>query len=348
MSYFDPRLEMQIKKSQPTESDVHVNTPLTNMSVAFMQDAQNFVADRVFPNIPVTFQSDRYYTYDRGRFNADEMAVRAPSTESKGTGYTVDNSPTYAAKVWALHKDIDDQVRANSDSVLKPDADATNFLTVKALINRERAFVTNFFTTSIWTFQLFGDSSSADTDHFLKWSISTSTPIEDVRTAMTNVAESTGFRPNTLVLGRRVYDKLIDHPEFVDRVKYGTQGGQGGIGSAASQVTKNILAQIFELDQVLVMDGIYNAAKEGLTNQHFFIGGKHALLCYSAPSPGLQVPSAGYTFSWNGYLGAGPQGQRITKFRMPHLKSDRVEIESAYDQKVISADLGCFFANAVA
>jgi hypothetical protein len=42
----------------------------------------------VFPNIPVQKKSDRYYTYDRGDFNRDEMEERAPGTESEGSGYT--------------------------------------------------------------------------------------------------------------------------------------------------------------------------------------------------------------------------------------------------------------------
>ena len=58
-----------------------------------MQEAGNFVADQVFPNIPVSMQSDRYYTYDRGYFNRDEMQERAPGTESAGSGYEVDNTP---------------------------------------------------------------------------------------------------------------------------------------------------------------------------------------------------------------------------------------------------------------
>jgi hypothetical protein len=37
----------------PSIGDVHVNVPLTNISVAYIQDEGAFVADRVFANIPV-------------------------------------------------------------------------------------------------------------------------------------------------------------------------------------------------------------------------------------------------------------------------------------------------------
>ena len=120
----------------PTPGDVHVNQPLTNISIAFLQNANNFVATRVFPNIPVSKQSDRYYVYDRGEFNRDEMKERAPATESAGGGYSLDNTPTYFATQYSFHRDIPDQVRANADSVLNPDREATAYVTHKALIRR--------------------------------------------------------------------------------------------------------------------------------------------------------------------------------------------------------------------
>ena len=87
------------------------------------------------------------------------------------------------------------------------------------------------------------------------------------------------------------------------------------------------------------MDAIMNTANEGATNAHSYIGGsKAALLVYAAPRPGLYTPSAGYTFLWNGLLGSGATGQRITRMRMPAIKSDRLEIEQAFDHKVVSAD----------
>lgn len=327
---------------KPTQSDVHVNTPLTNISVAFLQNAAHFVADRVFPNVPVQKQSDRYYLYDRGYFNRDEMKVRAPATESAGGVYSVDNTPTYYAPVFAFHHDIDDQRRANEDSVLDSDREATELVTLKALIKREKSWVNDFFKTTVWTTDLTGVASSPSTGEFLQWNDANSTPLETIRAAKGTILQSTGFEPNTLVIGYPVWQAMIDHPDIVDRVKY----GQTAPGPA--RVTVEAVAALLELDRLLVMKAIENTAAEGVANVHAFIGGKKALLCYAAPSPGLMTPTGGYTFSWTGYLGAAPQGQRISKFRMEHLKADRVEIEMAFAQKLVSADLGVFFDAAVA
>ena len=327
---------------QPTPGDVHVNTPLTNISIAFVQNASNFVAARVFPNIPVSKQSDRYYTYDRGEFNRDEMVERAPGTESSGGGYKLDNTPTYYCPVYAFHKDIPDQVRSNADAVLNQDREATIFVTQKALIKREKLWASGYFGSGIWTNDWAGVASAPSGAQVLRWSDANSNPIEDVRMARRTILQSTGFEPNKLTLGRAVYDALLDHPDIVDRIKYGQTPG------APARASIEALTRLFEVDEILISNAIENTAKEGQTASHAFIAGKHALLTYSAPTPGLMTPSAGYTFSWTGHMGAGNEGGRIKQFRMENLASDRVEIEMAWATKVVAPDLGFFFGSIVA
>ena len=121
---------------QPTVSDVHVDAILTNMSVAYMQEAYAFVASRAFPQVSVQKQSDKYFTYSQADFFRDQVQLRADGTQSAGTGYSL-STATYSAEVYALHKDIGDQVRANSDAPLDPDMDATRFLTQQMLIRQE-------------------------------------------------------------------------------------------------------------------------------------------------------------------------------------------------------------------
>lgn len=326
----------------PVPGDVHVNTPLTNISIAYLQDASNFVATKVFANIPVSKQSDRYYTYDRGEFNRDEAEERAPGTESAGGSYDLDNTPTYFSRVYAFHKDIPDQVRANADSVLSPDREATEYVTHKALIKREKIFAANYFASSIWTTDIDGVAASPSAGEVLQWNDANSTPIQDIRTGKRTVLESTGFEPNTLVLGKAVYDYLVDHPDVIDRVKYGQTAGDPAMAGVQA------LMKLFEIERIFIMKAIENTANEGATASHSFIGGKKALLCYAAPNPGLMTPSAGYTFSWTGFLGAGAEGNRIKRFRIERLESDRVEIQMAFDLKKVAADLGYFFDTIVA
>lgn len=346
---------MEKSFTQPSRGDVHINAPLTNISIAYLQDASAFVAGRVFPQVSVAKQSDAYFTYDRGEFNRDEMEERMPGTESAGGTYQIGND-TYYAKTRAYHRDVPDQIRANADDPIDLDREAAEFVTHKGLIKREVTWAAAYFTAGApgdtWTFDVDGvassptaagsfDPTNASNNDKLHWNDASATPIEDIRQGKRFVLESTGFEPNKLTLGRPVYDALLDHPDVVGRIDRGQTSG-------VAQANLVTLADLFEVDEVMVMNAIQNTAAEGQTASHSFIGGKNALLSYAPATPGIMTPSAGYTFNWTGLIGSGAEGMRVKRFRMEPLESDRVEIQMSFDQKKVSADLGYFFGGIVA
>jgi len=318
---------------QPTASDVHVNAPLTSISIAFLQDQKEFIADQVFPMVPVQKQSDRYYVYDKDAWFRTDAQVRAPSTESAGGGFTVDNTPTYYCAVRAFHKDVDDQIRANADPVINLDRDATEFVTRDLMLRKELDWASKYFTTGVWT----GSSTGTDVTPGTLWDAGGSTPIEDMRAELIATKRNTGFRANIVAMGEEVWNVLQDHPDFLDRIKY----------TQRAIVTVDLLAAVLGVDKVVIGGAVQNTANEGAADNLQFIFGKNVLLVYAAPRPSLMLPSGGYTFAWTGLFGANAAGSRILRFRMEHLKSDRVEGESAYDQKVVAAECGAFMSGVI-
>lgn len=316
---------------QPTLSDVHVDGPLTNISVRFSQSADMFLAQKVFPAVRVQHRSDVYYTYDRSFWFRSDAQLRGPATESAGSGFEV-GTDSFSCDVFAVHKDVDDQTRANADSQITLDKDATEFVTQHMLQRREQQFVTQFMTSGIWGTTVTGSSD------FVVWDdYANSDPISNLREGIMAMAKSTALKPTDLVLGPEVWNKLQDHPDFLDRIKY-TQKGIVGT---------DLLAEMLDLQQVHIAWAIKNTAAEGETASYDFHHGKNALLLYRPSSPGLNTPAAGYTFQWTGLFGSGDNGIRIKKFRMEQIASDRVEAEEALDMKVVSADLGYFYSGAV-
>jgi hypothetical protein len=325
-----------------TQSDAHVNRPLTSISVAYMQDASMFAASRIFPTVPVQKQSDIYFKYDRGDWNRNEMKIRAPATESAGSDYNV-TTDNYYCPVAAVHRDLDDQLRANADDPLNLDSEATAWVSRKGLIYKEVLWATSFFQTGIWATLKTGVAATPGANQFLQWNDTASEPAKDIKGFMDGMLLSTGVLPNVLVLGRQTYTVLTENDAVVDRIKYGQTPGSPAV------VNQNTLAQLFGVDRVEVLSAIVNSAGEGAAESNSFIAnGKGAWLGYAAPSPGLMTPSAGYTFAWTGYLGAGAEGGRISSFRMEPIKSDRIEMELAVAPKVVASDLGIFIASAVA
>jgi hypothetical protein len=157
----------------PTLGQVHVDRPLTNMSVAYIQDEKAFVCGKVFPYVPVDKKSDRYFVYLKEDWFRDDAQLRAPNTESAGGDYDIDNTPTYMCNVWAYHKDIDEQIEANADVPLNPERDATRWVTRKLLLRQEVQWVTDYFSAGLWT----GSSTGTDITVAVTWDDPASTPI---------------------------------------------------------------------------------------------------------------------------------------------------------------------------
>lgn len=315
--------------AQPTSNQVHIDVPLTEISVAYQQSADHFIAEKVFPGLNVAKQSNKYFTFDRNAFFRDHMQKRAAGEESAGSGYSLSDD-SYFCDVWALHKDISDFDRTNTDSPLDSDRNAVQFLAQNALIRKERNWASTFFTTGVWS----TDATVTQWSDYVS-----SNPLGNVDTGKETILEATGQMANTLVIGYQVLNKLKEHPDVVDRVKY----------TSDRVVTADLLASLFGVERVLVSKAVVDTTAEGKAAAPALVAGKHALLCYVAPQAGLEAVSAGYTFNWTGFAaGFGGQGVAIEKLRMDHLKSDRIEAHMAFDQKIVSAQCGYMMANVVA
>lgn len=323
----------------PTRQMVHIDRALTNISVAYIQKEESFIADKIFPIVPVQKQSDRYFVYLKEDWFRDEAQERAPATESAGGHYEIDNTPTYFCRKYAYHKDVTEEDRTNADAPLNPDIDASQFVSQKMLLRREVLWGLNYFTTGVWTNQVDGVTAKPGAGEFLRWDEEGSTPIEDVTNGIMQIASETGFRPNVLSLGAKVYAALRNHDDILGRIVF-TQRGV---------VTPDILAALFDVEKVVVAWAVRNVAVKGDTEDTDFLLGNHALLAYAAPRPAIKTPSAGYIFAWTGLLGASSYGHRIVRLPMPllGLGTERIEGEMAFDIKQISDDLGYFFYNAV-
>jgi hypothetical protein len=324
-----------------TPSAVHVDQPLTNLTLAYAQSQENFIADKVFPTVGVSKQSDKYYIYDRANMNrTGDVAKLAPRTEVNRIGMTLSTS-SYFADVYGLGMDFDEQTLANEDAMLDIRSAGAETLAMRLMIHREEQFATNFFSTGVWG----TDNTLSGTS---QWSDYTnSTPIQDV-TAARRVVQlaSGGFKPNTMVVGKEVRDKLINHPDILARLN----GGATVTNTAL--ITDAKLAEIFEVENFYVMEAVKNSSVEGVAESNAFIGGKNALLAYTPSTAGLMSPAAGLTFAWNNLEGVNNLGITVESFSDDALKrqqiAEMIQVKMSYDMKVVGADLGYLFAAAVA
>jgi hypothetical protein len=299
----------------PTQSDLHVNVPLTNVSVAYLQSSNAYIADKVFPRVPVQSQSNIYWKYSKSDWRRTDVQKRAPSTESAGVGFRLER-------------------------------DSTEFITNQLLIKRDIDWNNAYFKTGVWQTEYTGVASAPTAAQFLQWNDSGSDPISDVAKWVIDFRKLTGYKPNVMVIGAEVMRNLKQHPDIIDRIKY-TQKGivTEDLIATLFDVEKLMVSYA---TQTAVPEQNDAALQDAAATYTFLADPKAALLAFSPPSPSLMTPAAGYCFTWNGYMGGNAQGIRVKRFRMEPIASDRIESEMTYDMKVVCRDMGVFLGAAVA
>ncbi len=321
--------------NNPDVGDLHVDALLTEMSVAFMNPDGAFIADQLFPRLPVNKQSDVYPLYHKDAWFRDfgEKMRRSPGTKAGRSGWTVDLTNTYLCQNEAIGTAISDELRGNADSVFDLDLDATKFVTNAQMIRRERMFAADFMATGVWT------TDRTGTTNFTKWSdYASSDPIGDVETWQDTLRQLIGRRGNKMPMGAQVWRILKNHPDILDRLKYGQTPG------SPAQINKSIVSNLFEAD-VLVFNAVYASNVEDTTPATVTLADIVAddlLLMYVPSSPSRLTPAAGYTYVWTPLAGGGMSPHFIRKYREDPEKQDVFEAHAYFDQAVTAADAGVF------
>jgi hypothetical protein len=322
---------------QPDVRDVHIDAALTNFSIAYMQDATDFVSDQVFPCVPVQHKSDKYFVFGKDVFMRRGGRITPFGQEAPRGGFGISND-NYSTDTWRWAFDLLPDVKANSDPGINMDQAASNFVMNGLMVEREIQWVNAFFTTGKW------DTDKTGGVDFAQWDDpANSDPIADMAAARIKIKQSTGFMPNTWTVGFQVHEALKRHPLVVDRFKY----------TSSDSITHDMIARLFEVDRYLVASAVNATNQEGQAITTDFIMGKHALLTYSAPAPSLMAHSAGYTFVWSGLTGLNNLGVATFRYPLPILGVteagvvERIEGQYAYTHKLTGTDLGYFWSGAV-
>ncbi len=313
----------------PEISQVHVDVALTNLSVAYRNPA--FVADRLAPVIHVRKQSDKYFVYDpeREAFRTSDDR-RAPGAEANEVDFAL-SADSYACEDHALTAVIPDEERDNADPPLQPDIDRTEFLTDKIGLNKEIELAALLTDANLITQNetLTGEDQWSD--------FANSDPVEAVQSRKADILQAVQVLPNALVLPYEVYAKVRLHPQVVDRAKFVTAGLVG----------PDLLAQIFDVEQVLVPRALRNEAAPGQPASMSYIWGKDALLAFIPPRPALKQVALAYTFQWSAAPG-GLNGLSVERWREDRRKADMIRVQRYYDQKLIAPQAAFLWKAAVA
>ena len=323
------------------------HTALTNIALSYYQNPSKYFAKSIFPICRVEQSSDLFYIFNKEDLLRDGWEKK-PAYGTTMPVVLSEHTDNYACKVFQMRMGIDsiretDLKRRQGPSIARdPRQQRTKTIAEQANIHQDRQFAKNFFRSGVWANEFSGvDNTTPGFKEFIKFSNHNSDPIKFINAQKREMLRQTGRTPNKLAIGGNVFDALILHPAILERVKY------GGTTANPANVTENVLAQLFGVDDLVVLESINNEAKQGAEADMQFIGDPNALLlAYATSAPSVDEPSAGYIFTWD-MLGDG----NIMPIRNypgePGTDSEYVDGLMAYDMKKTADDLAVFCKDVV-
>lgn len=311
-----------------------VQPQLTALAVAYRN--AKLIADQILPRFSVNSPDFKYTVFNSKSDNFTIPDTRVGRTSAPNQVDWSATEDTASVEDYALDQPVPykDVAAAQAAGLVagvtpvNPEAVATEQLSDLILLDREKraadlVFNANSYAAANKT-TLAGNTQWSD---FVN-----SSPIDAILTAL----DAMIVRANTLLLGVAVWTKLRQHPKVVQAI-YGTAATSG-------VVSREQVAAILELDQVVVGQGWLNTAKKGQAVSMARVWGKDASLLYINPlAASTKDLTFGVTAQW---------GQRIAG-ATPDSKigargGTMVRVAESVKELVLANDVGYFFQDAVA
>ena len=309
----------------PETKSLHVDAVLSNLSVKYRNAAMIWAL--LMPVIKVGKRSDKFFKYNKAdsyKLADDKIGPKSLPNEMDW-GVSEDN---YSVKDHALGDWLPQEVIDNADNPLQPEIDTNDFLNMLMDIAQEKRVADIVFAAGSYPagnkVQLSGND---------QWGGSTDDPIDDIQTAI----EASFIRANTLVFGVDTWLKFRKLPEILDACK-AVAGATLRGGMASGQE----VAQLFEVEQVLVGRSRYITSKEGQTATFARLWGKHCAALYVEKKPGIKSITFGATFAE-----MLRQSQRDFDAKRGIKGAHYIKVACNSDEKVIANDCGYLIEDAV-
>jgi hypothetical protein len=257
----------------PASSSLYASRVLSQIAVDFKN--REYVADRILTPVSVPNLMGKYLVWDQG------VTFKEPQTKmaQDATPNMLDLKATQSSFSLEVHAQAAfvDPLEVSQAPEAQVRAMKVAKLANAILMRRELDVAAQLTSTSVLT-------SNTTLAGVNQWSDQTSDPIA----AILAQQDALPRRANKFIAGRDVITKLRTHTKILEAIKYTQTGGVAPLTA---------LADLFEVDEIIVGDAFKDTAGEGLTASKSRIWGKDAILAYvdsSPPSPLMDQPTLGY------------------------------------------------------
>lgn len=297
---------------------------------------KNMIALQVAPVIEVALQAD-----NPGKIPIEQL-LKIGDGKPRASGGAYDRGNwsfttwSYATNDYGWGEPLDDRDRKRYQYLVDAEQVCVARAYNNVLLNQEIRTAALIFNTSTWT----GASLYTDvgTTEWAQSNWATATPIAHVEAAVRKVWDNSGVWPNAIILNRTKYRDLRQCTEIRERIV----ASGAGTPAKASDITKEMLASVFDLDYVIVAGGAKDSAAEGQSTTIASVWGDYAMVCKVATSADIREPCIARTFHWSDN---GSQiGGAIRQYREEDKHSDIYEVAHDVDEVVMYPELGHLIA----
>lgn len=272
----------------------------------------------------------REVQYAHGNYPAvtlKQLMSRPPSASVTGVGQDLTRGPkgayfrdelefeqrNYATVEYGIEGGLDDNEVAHYASNLDHEATTAMWLRHRMLVQQERRVATEAFSTSRFS----GQTGAAS----VVWSTpATAVPTDDVLTAKLDVVATYGMWPDTMIINRIAWNHLRETDQIRSRVH-----GQGaGEPDRARNISQAVVADILDLDEVIVAGGVEDSANANAAFSGAHIWGDSALVFKKIRGQSIREIGLGHTLHWSAD-GSQPRGM-VEEYREPRNRSNILRV----------------------
>jgi len=212
-------------------------------------NANKLIANRVAPMFDVNEGGGNY-----GRIPVEQLLQLADSKRASDGSYNrLDfefEEAFYQTKENGIELPVDERDKRLYETYLEAEIVAADIVRHTILVNRERRVADITFNNPDIT-------ATAGAVAWDQWQ--TATPIEDVEAAVIRQYEACGLWANSLTISYVLYRQLRNCEQILDRISASGAGDR----IKATDVNLDMLAQVFDLDEVIVGGASQNRGAKG-------------------------------------------------------------------------------------
>lgn len=306
-------------------SKAYTSVALTNYSLAFFNDAADFIASKILPIFPVQKQAGKVFRYGKDALRIVDTK-RAIGGSYNKVNLSVEQTSLFFLEDYGLFGEILDEDITNAELAIDPEMDETEALTSRLMLDMEKKCADTITDPAIITHNV--ALTGGD-----KWNQpSTSDPFDDIIVGRNAVNLATGKEANTLIMGRDVLWTLTNHLLVRNRFP--------GSPKITPQMVIESIGALFGFEQVLIGKVKYNNSNLGAASQPLAgVRGDVCIVAYIETSPRKKSTTLGWTFTRTASWRVQRAGKaQIGKEAITNSIYSLVVVNMPYDQVLVDTD----------